>query len=201
MMTEKKFDNSVSQRGDGERGFSLIEMMIAIVVITFGLTSIVAISAYVSRTNSISAALNMLAAAAQDQVDRLRTAQWSPTFTDPMLAIGGAVPSVASASGLEPPILDLARPQAAGFLTAATTGPTPTPSPTPEGRTYTYTLDPNNPHHATASGTPIGNLNINWEVRQGATLDVRYVTINVVQVNAAPNLANGVTVTTIIVRN
>ncbi|MEK6285174.1 MAG: prepilin-type N-terminal cleavage/methylation domain-containing protein [Acidobacteriota bacterium] len=204
-MTEKQFDKRLLQPSAGESGFSMIEMLIAIVVVTFGLVSIVGISAYVSRANSISATLNVLAAAAQDQVDRLRTARWTPTLTDPMLTIGGSVPAVASVSGSEPTILNFTRPNTAYLLTAPTPNPSPTPSPTPTptpvGATYTYTLDPANPHHATASGTPVGDLNITWQVRQGATADVRYVTINVAQIGAPPNLASGFTVTTIIVRN
>jgi prepilin-type N-terminal cleavage/methylation domain-containing protein len=188
----------------GESGFSMIELLIAIVVITFGLVSIVGISAYVSRANSISATLNVLASAAQDQVDRLRTARWSRTFTDPMLTVGGSVPYVSSTSTAESRILNPTQVQRAWLFavpipTAA--APAPTPTPTPVGGTYTYTLDPNNPHHATAAGTPVGDLVINWEVRQGGTPDVRIVTINVVQENAPPNLANGFTVTTAIVRN
>jgi Tfp pilus assembly protein PilV len=208
-MTEKEFDNRLSQPVGSENGFSIIEMLIAIVVITFGLVSIVGISAYVSRTNSISAAQNLLAAAAQDQVDRLRTARWTATFTDPMLAVGGSVPYVSSTLQMEPSVSNLTRAYTQCLLTAptatpaptSTSTPTPTPTPTPDVRTYTYTLDPGNPHHATASGTPLGDLNINWQVRQGATADVRYITINVVQVNAPPNLADGLTVTTIVVRN
>jgi Tfp pilus assembly protein PilV len=199
-MTEEELDNRFSQSGGGESGFSIIEMLIAIVVITFGLVSIVGISAYVSRANSISATLNVVAAAAQDQVDRLRTARWTPTFTDPMLAVGGSVPYVSRTSRVEPSVLNLTRAYTAGLLTAPTAA-TPTPTAMTDGVTYTYTLDPNNPHHATASGTPVGDLNINWQVSQGSTADVRYVTINVVQVNAPPNLAGGLTVTTIIVRN
>lgn len=204
-MSEQEFDNAFSGPARTDSGFSIIEMLIAIVVITFGLVSIVGISAYVSRTNSISATLNVVAAAAQDQVDRLRTARWTPTFTDPMLAVGGSVPYVSSTSRVEPSVLNLTRAYTACLLTAPTPNPTPTPTPTPtpmpDGVTYTYTLDPANPHHATAAGTPVGDLNINWQVRQGATADVRYITINVVQVNAPSNLADGLTVTTIIVRN
>jgi len=200
-MTEKQFDKSLSQPRAGESGFSMIEMLIAIVVVTVGLVSIVGISAYVSRANSISATLNVLAAAAQDQVDRLRTARWTPTLTDPMLTIGGSVPAVASMFGAEPTILYRTRPNTAYLWTAPTPDPNPTPNPTPSVATYTYTLDPVNPHHATASGTPVGDLNITWQVRQGATDDVRYVTINVAQINPLPNLASGFTVTTIIVRN
>jgi prepilin-type N-terminal cleavage/methylation domain-containing protein len=194
-MRKKEFDSKLSQ--PGERGFSMIEMLIAIVVVTFGLVSVVGISGYVSRANSISATLNMLAAAAQDQVDRLRTARWTPTLTDPMLTIGGSVPAVASISGPESTFLNRLRPKTAYILTT----PTPYPDPTPVGGTYTYTLDPNDPHHATASGTPVGDLNITWQVSQGATADLRYVTINVTQINPPANLANGFTVTTIIVRN
>ena len=202
-MTEKQFDKSLSQPSAGESGFSMIEMLIAIVVVTFGLVSIVGISAYVSRANSISATLNVLAAAAQDQVDRLRTARWTLTITDPSLAAGGSVPVVASMSVSEPTILNFTRPKTAYLLTAPIpdTNPTPTPMTAAATYTYTYTLDPNNPHHATASGTPAGDLNITWQVRQGAMADVRYVTINVAQINSPPYLANGFTVTTIIVRN
>jgi prepilin-type N-terminal cleavage/methylation domain-containing protein len=194
-MTEKEFDNGLSQ--PSESGFSMIEMIIAIAVVTFGLVSIAGVSAWVSRANSISATLNVLAAAGQDQVDRLRTARWTPTLTDPMLTIGGSVPAVASMSESEPTILNPQRPQTAYLLTAPTPNPTPTPAPV----VYTYTLDPDNPHHATASGTPVGDLNIRWQVRQGVIADVRYVTINVTQINPPANLASGFTVTTIIVRN
>lgn len=72
-----------------EEGFSLIELMVAIVVITFGLVSIVGISAYVSRANSTSNTLSVLATAAQDQADILRGAIWSTAFQDPKLTIGG----------------------------------------------------------------------------------------------------------------
>jgi prepilin-type N-terminal cleavage/methylation domain-containing protein len=202
-MKEKEFDNRLSQLG--ESGFSMIEMLIAIVVVTFGLVSVVGISAYVSRANSVSATLNVLAAAAQDQVDRLRTARWTPTSTDPMLTVGGSVPVVANMSESEPTISNLLRPKTAFLLTAPTPSPSPTPAaapaPAPVGASYTYTLDPENPHHATASETPVGDLNITWQVRQGATADLRYVTINVTQIFPPANLAHGFTVTTIIVRN
>jgi hypothetical protein len=47
----------------------------------------------------------------------------------------------------------------------------------------------------------VGDLNINWQVREGALPGLRYVTIRVVQINAPPLLTDGITVTTIIVRN
>jgi len=78
-----------SRHPDLERGFSLIELMVAIAVITFGLVSIVGISAYVSRANSTSNTLSVLATAAQDQADKMRGAIWSNAFEDPKLTIGG----------------------------------------------------------------------------------------------------------------
>jgi hypothetical protein len=63
----------------------------AMVVISFGLVSIMGISVYVSRANSVSNNLNVLAAAAQDKVARLRTAAWTSVSEDPMLAVGGSV--------------------------------------------------------------------------------------------------------------
>jgi prepilin-type N-terminal cleavage/methylation domain-containing protein len=73
----------------GEQGFSLIELMVAISVITFGLVSIVGISAYVSRANSTSNTLSVIATAAQDQADKLRGAIWTSAFEDPKLTVGG----------------------------------------------------------------------------------------------------------------
>ncbi len=81
----------LSSRRPNERGFSLIEVMVAISVITFGLVSIVGISAYVSRANSTSNTLSVIATAAQDQADKLRGAIWNTSFEDPKLSIGGNV--------------------------------------------------------------------------------------------------------------
>jgi len=78
-----------SRQSDFESGFSLIELMVAIAVILFGLVSIVGISAYVSRANSTSNTLSVLATAAQDQADKMRGAIWSNAFEDPKLTIGG----------------------------------------------------------------------------------------------------------------
>ena len=72
-----------------ERGFSMIEMMIAVCVISFGLVSIVGVSAYVSRTNATSNTLGLLNTTAQDQADRLRGAIWNTATQDPRLTIGG----------------------------------------------------------------------------------------------------------------
>lgn len=202
-MSDQELDSAFLVPARSDSGFSIIEMLIAIAVIVFGLVSIAGISAYVSRTNSTSATLNVLAAAAQDQVDRLRTARWTRTYTDPMLTVGGSVPAVASVSGepsaLKASMVKVAPACTAGFWSASLASLMSTPTPT--GGSYTYTLDPDNPHHAMAAGTPAGDLNINWQVRQGTTADLRYITIRVVQINAPPLLTDGITVTTMIVRN
>jgi prepilin-type N-terminal cleavage/methylation domain-containing protein len=140
-----------SERG-AERGFSMIEMMVAIVVILVGLVSIVGISVYVSRANVTSNNLSVLATAAQSQIDLLRQAQWTVTTEDPTITVGGSLSSnVAN-------------------------------------------------HSTTLSNTPAGDLIVRWQVTQGPTADVRYVTVKVVQVNAPPTMSSGLTVTTILYR-
>jgi prepilin-type N-terminal cleavage/methylation domain-containing protein len=74
-----------------ESGFSMIEMLVAICVITFGLVSIAGVSAYVSRTNATSNTLGVLNTTAQDQADRLHSAIWNIATEDPKLAVGGDV--------------------------------------------------------------------------------------------------------------
>ncbi len=185
-MNDQDFSKEASHPVASESGFSLIEMLIAIVVITFGLVSIVGISVYVSRANSVSNNLNVLAAAAQDQVDRLRTAAWTVVSEDPMLSVGGDVSLPEEVSEI---------PEISSSREAPLTA-TPT-----QGQAYRYVLDPNDSHKAQAQNTPAGNLNITWQVRQGPTADMRYVTIRVMQENAPPSMRDGYTISTILTRN
>jgi prepilin-type N-terminal cleavage/methylation domain-containing protein len=150
-------------------GFTIIEVMIAIVVLTFGLVSLMGVSVYVSKANNTSNALNVLAAAGQDQVDRLRSAVWTHATEDGQVAVGGSL---------------------SGSNSSSSSGTTP----------YVYTLDPSDAHHATVSNTPIGDLSIRWQVRQGGMADLRYVTIKVVQVIPSPGMRDGFTVSTILAR-
>ena len=90
-LAETRPANKLPEVNGTERGFSLIELMVAIAVITFGLVSIVGISVYVSRANSTSNTLSVLATAAQDQADKLRGAIWNTVTEDPKLTVGGAV--------------------------------------------------------------------------------------------------------------
>ena len=189
-MAKQEKDNIASR--DSQSGFSLIEMMIAVVVILVGLVSIVGISVYVSRANYTSNALNVLASAAQDQVDRLRTSVWNVSTEDPTLSVGGAVEMASASTPSSSP----------STMSASTSPSTSSASTSPSAaKIYSYTLDPNNPHHATVTNTPAGDLDITWQVRQGNTPDLRYITIKVVQKDAPSNLKNGFTVSTIIVRN
>jgi|GEM_PF-3981575 len=77
--------------GIGEGGFSLIELMIAVAVIVTGLVSLAAMSAYVSRANSTSNTISVLATSAQGQADRLSMAAWDQVNEDSKIAVGGDV--------------------------------------------------------------------------------------------------------------
>jgi type IV pilus assembly protein PilV len=77
--------------GQAERGFSLIEVLIAITVITVGLVSVAAMSIYVSRTNSTSQILGILATTVQDEADKLRLLEWDLIGEDPRLSVGGNI--------------------------------------------------------------------------------------------------------------
>ncbi|HXG63836.1 MAG TPA: prepilin-type N-terminal cleavage/methylation domain-containing protein [Blastocatellia bacterium] len=189
----RKEERNYSQPAAGESGFTLIEVMIAAVVITVGLVAIVGIAAYVSRANYTSNHLNVLAVVAQDQVDRLRTAVWTiRSDSDPRLAPGGSIPGVSPTPSPS---------SASASESASPMSATPTTSSASSTAIYTYTLDPNNPHHATVTNTPAGDMDVYWVVRQGATPDIRYVTIKVVQRQAPAHLRDGFMVTTIINRN
>jgi prepilin-type N-terminal cleavage/methylation domain-containing protein len=168
-MIENHFKSSSGQTN--AKGFSVIEVMIAITVLSIGLVSIVAVSAYISRSNNISNHKNVLAAVAQDQVDRLRSTVWSRSQEGSTITVGGTLTTTPAAS--------------AGVDNATA---------------YLYTLDPNNSHHATVSKTPIGDIDVSWSVRQGGTADMRYITIKVLQMTPIPQMRNGFTITTMLTR-
>src|ERR1043165_1979911 len=126
---------------DPEAGLTIIEGMIAIVVLSVGLVAIAGMSAYVSRMNATSNNLNILAATAQDQVDRLRSAIWTASTEDPIIAVGGTIPSsVLSAS-------ESLSPGASDTTVVARAVATSVSNPAP----YTYTLDTTTNHKATVS--------------------------------------------------
>src|SRR5262249_22671117 len=87
-----------NQPRESERGFTLIEMMIAAIVLMVGLISVVAVAVYVSRLNSMSNTLSVLVSNAQDEADKMRNLIWSNATEDPKLTIGGSLDYSASDS-------------------------------------------------------------------------------------------------------
>ena len=83
----------LSNQPGNESGFTLIELMIAMVVLTLGLVSIVGVSTYVSRANSDSNITSVFATTAQTQIDQLKSATWTIYSCDPALQVGGSVTS------------------------------------------------------------------------------------------------------------
>src|ERR1043165_5304513 len=92
-----KVEIAYSESRRSERGFSLIEMMIAATVITIGLVAVAGVSAYISRTNSASNTMSILASAAQDQADTLRNLTWDQTTQAAQLANTGGSTDYSSA--------------------------------------------------------------------------------------------------------
>ena len=90
-LERRAVSRNFSPTSGNESGFSMIEMMIAVSVISFGLVSIVGVSAYVSRTNATSNILGILNTTAQYQADTLRGAIWNTGTQDPQLTVGGDV--------------------------------------------------------------------------------------------------------------
>jgi prepilin-type N-terminal cleavage/methylation domain-containing protein len=79
----------------GERGFSLIEVMVAIVILTVGLLSLAQMMVIATNSNSLSGRMTSCAALAKEQLERLKAA---PFYTvpqtrtrNPLLTAGGDV--------------------------------------------------------------------------------------------------------------
>src|SRR5205085_4127446 len=84
-----KVESAYPESRRSERGFSLIEMMIAATVIAVGLVAVAGVSIYISRTNSASNTMSILATAAQDEADTLRNLTWDQLNEAASLAVGG----------------------------------------------------------------------------------------------------------------
>lgn len=150
MLIDKLQD--VQDRPGKESGFSLIELMISMVVLSVGLVSIVGMLTYVTRANADSNIASVLATTLQTEVDQLRAAQWTVNNCDAALQVGGS-------------------------LTSNSTG-----------------------YYTTLNGTAAGDLIVRWQVAQGGTADYRIVTVNVKQALYSADFQNGMTVTTVILR-
>ncbi len=186
-----------------ERGFSMIEMLISMTVITVGLGSVISVAVYVSRSNTASNAMSVMTTAAQDQVDRLHAALWTSTSEDPAIMVGGSIPAISAA--FPNPLTPGRDEYKASFAPASLAGagqviPIFFATASTSSAVYSYAIDPNNSHHATASNTAVGSLDIYWQVRQGPTVDIRYLTVKVVLTGGPDMLRNGYTVSTILTR-
>jgi Tfp pilus assembly protein PilV len=68
-----------------EAGFTLVEALIAMVVLSFGLIAVTNLLLVASTSNSVANRSTMAAAQAMEEMERLK----SLTFDDPLLAAGG----------------------------------------------------------------------------------------------------------------
>jgi prepilin-type N-terminal cleavage/methylation domain-containing protein len=69
------------ERFSGERGFSLIEVMVAIVILTVGLLSLAQMMVLATNSNSLSGRMTSASALAREQMERLKAA---PFYIDPL---------------------------------------------------------------------------------------------------------------------
>ena len=77
-----------------ERGFSLIEVMMAIVILTVGLLSLAQMMVLSTNNNTLSGRMTSCSALAKEQLERLKAAPFftiAPTVRNPMLTAGGDV--------------------------------------------------------------------------------------------------------------
>jgi prepilin-type N-terminal cleavage/methylation domain-containing protein len=82
-------------KASAERGFTLIEVMVAILILTVGLLSLAQMMVLATSSNALSGRMTSAAALAKEQMERLKAA---PFYTDPqaltrnpLLADGGDV--------------------------------------------------------------------------------------------------------------
>ena len=73
-------DENVSR--DGERGFSLIEVLIAILILTVGLLSLAQMMLIATNANALSGRMTASAALAKEQLELLKAARFYTNLAD-----------------------------------------------------------------------------------------------------------------------
>ena len=77
-----------------ERGFSLIEVMVAMVILTVGLLSLAQMMVLSTNANTLSGRMTSCSALAKEQLERLKAAPFftvAPTVRNPIFTAGGDV--------------------------------------------------------------------------------------------------------------
>jgi prepilin-type N-terminal cleavage/methylation domain-containing protein len=78
-MKERK--GSAEIRLSGENGFSLIEVMVAVMILTVGLLSLAQMMVLATNSNSLSGRMTSASALAREQMERLKA---TPFYSDPI---------------------------------------------------------------------------------------------------------------------
>jgi prepilin-type N-terminal cleavage/methylation domain-containing protein len=78
----------IMSKGKQESGFSLIEVMVAIVILTVGLLTLAQTMVIATRSNDLSGRMTSCAALAKEQMERLKAA---PFYTDPVAQVRNPV--------------------------------------------------------------------------------------------------------------
>jgi prepilin-type N-terminal cleavage/methylation domain-containing protein len=140
-------DGSTVPAGSGEKGFTLIETAVALVIILIALLGVFYAFTYSIMYNAGNASRAQALAVMQKEVEVLRSAKFTPSFTDPLLTGGvKAAKTVTAADGFVFRIEDTVDndPFTDGVQTDDTVGPTI------KEVTITVTLDAPSPGWQTA---------------------------------------------------
>jgi prepilin-type N-terminal cleavage/methylation domain-containing protein len=78
----------IMSNGKHDSGFSLIEVMVAIVILTVGLLTLAQTMVIATRSNDLSGRMTSCAALAKEQMERLKAA---PFYTDPVAQLRNPV--------------------------------------------------------------------------------------------------------------
>lgn len=89
---DEQKNRTVTGNHSAESGFSLIEAIIAILILTISLLAVVTIFAFSVRLNGGNNVRSQAIAVVQKEVEFLRSAKFVPGYTDPVHLSGGVKP-------------------------------------------------------------------------------------------------------------